>query len=161
MEGKEKKAIEKACAPTRTRTWNPLIKSQLLYQLSHGCKNTCCQIPLSRRKHGTSQRDAQNDINSHLKRSLVVLAIACPPESHSRDVGGSYGCNTIVPKGSLREKLQIGNRQFPDHYPLLTSEAEVEAESLPAARAEGHRPQAPAIGSRLALYARLGAGQRG
>ena len=25
------------CAPTRTRTWNPLIKSQLLYQLSHGC----------------------------------------------------------------------------------------------------------------------------
>jgi hypothetical protein len=24
-------------APTRTRTWNPLIKSQLLYQLSHGC----------------------------------------------------------------------------------------------------------------------------
>ena len=24
------------CAPTRTRTWNPLIKSQLLYQLSHG-----------------------------------------------------------------------------------------------------------------------------
>jgi hypothetical protein len=23
-------------APTRTRTWNPLIKSQLLYQLSHG-----------------------------------------------------------------------------------------------------------------------------
>ena len=26
-----------ACAPTRTRTWNPLIKSQLLYQLSHGC----------------------------------------------------------------------------------------------------------------------------
>src|SRR3970040_222655 len=26
-----------SCAPTRTRTWNPLIKSQLLYQLSHGC----------------------------------------------------------------------------------------------------------------------------
>ena len=27
-----------SCAPTRTRTWNPLIKSQLLYQLSHGCR---------------------------------------------------------------------------------------------------------------------------
>ena len=30
-------------APTRTRTWNPLIKSQLLYQLSHGrLKKTGC-----------------------------------------------------------------------------------------------------------------------
>ena len=29
-------------APTRTRTWNPLIKSQLLYQLSHGCKCVIC-----------------------------------------------------------------------------------------------------------------------
>ena len=26
-------------APTRTRTWNPLIKSQLLYQLSYGRKS--------------------------------------------------------------------------------------------------------------------------
>jgi hypothetical protein len=34
------------CAPTRTRTWNPLIKSQLLYQLSHGCEGTL--PPISR-----------------------------------------------------------------------------------------------------------------
>src|SRR5260221_12880340 len=31
-EGKKERS---GCAPTRTRTWNPLIKSQLLYQLSH------------------------------------------------------------------------------------------------------------------------------
>src|SRR5512136_1048510 len=33
-------------APTRTRTWNPLIKSQLLYQLSHGCKCVICHPEL-------------------------------------------------------------------------------------------------------------------
>jgi hypothetical protein len=36
--------IVNRCAPTRTRTWNPLIKSQLLYQLSHGCEN-CARSP--------------------------------------------------------------------------------------------------------------------
>jgi hypothetical protein len=35
-------AAQLSRAPTRTRTWNPLIKSQLLYQLSHGCKYTIC-----------------------------------------------------------------------------------------------------------------------
>ena len=38
------KNLDAIGAPTRTRTWNPLIKSQLLYQLSHGCiLNRCPQ----------------------------------------------------------------------------------------------------------------------
>ena len=41
-----------ASAPTRTRTWNPLIKSQLLYQLSHGCGDRAARLPTSTGSQG-------------------------------------------------------------------------------------------------------------
>ena len=58
------------CAPTRTRTWNPLIKSQLLYQLSHGCI-LICLIP--QRNCGTL---TTTSTRATLRlRSWVVVAI--------------------------------------------------------------------------------------
>src|ERR1041385_387953 len=89
-------------APTRTRTWNPLIKSQLLYQLSHERSGKC-----QRKRKGP--RPTSSEVERRVAGSAaasgqpVVRQIAAVPQAAvARQAAGGAGG---LAAGSAAERM--------------------------------------------------------
>jgi len=86
------------CAPTRTRTWNPLIKSQLLYQLSHGCGFRAARLPTSR----VSQEPVKGSTAPAWSRELPSAGAAELRRFFPLWIGRSRHCRKLLKGGKIR-----------------------------------------------------------